>query len=430
MMFFRDCAKLVLDSINPSAMPVDTPYVGLEHIEKSTLQLNSVGSASEVVSAKRIFKKNDILVGKLGVKARKVVQPDFDGICSTDIWVIRPVSGVNSKFLFYWCGSRDFINNLSASSDGTIMPRANWDMAAIQEVVDFDQNEQRIIGRILGNFDDKIRNNRKLIDNLDSIAKAIYHSWFVKFDPVNEKFPCKNNKVTPPPIRKQTGNWRNLFPNELVGSELGLIPKGWKVVKLDFFGNVVCGKTPSTKNREYFGGFYPFITIPDMHNAIVNVNTRRTISRQGATRLVGKVLPARSICVSCIATPGLVCLTTKESFTNQQINSIIPHEDIFTEFLLYSLRNLKNEIQTLGDGGSVFTNLSTSKFRNIKIIVPDRRTLKAFRTIVDPLMQRLTLAFRENKVLTELRDYLLPKLISGELRIPEAEKQIEEVGIL
>ena len=106
------------------------------------------------------------------------------------------------------------------------------------------------------------------------------------------------------------------------------MPEGWKVGVISDFGDVICGKTPSTKIKDYYGEEIPFITIPDMHNYVYACYTERYLSVKGAQSQESKNLPPNSICVSCIATPGLVVLTDRISQTNQQINSIIPNSSI------------------------------------------------------------------------------------------------------
>ena len=104
-MFFGDSAYQVNDTIHPSELSPESAYIGLEHIEQQTLQLIGIGNPSKVTSNKRIFRKGDILFGKLRPYFRKVIFADFDGICSTDIWVIRPKENIDSKFLYYWCAT-------------------------------------------------------------------------------------------------------------------------------------------------------------------------------------------------------------------------------------------------------------------------------------------------------------------------------------
>jgi type I restriction enzyme S subunit len=270
-------------------------------------------------------------------------------------------------------------------------------------------------------IDKKMQLNQKMNQTLEEIAKAIFKSWFVDFDPVRAKAEGRPTGL-PPEIS-------DLFPEELVDSEVGEIPTGWEVTIVSGFGNVVCGKTPFTKDPENFGGEFPFITIPDMRGNLISLSTERSVSEKGASTLKGKMLPAGSICVSCIATPGLVSITTGDSFTNQQINSIVPFSEGDREYLLFSMMTFGDLISSAGSGGSVFANLSTGRFKELPILQANEQIRTVFSKIVRPMLRRIELSQKEITTLSQLRDTLLPKLISGELRIPHADKFLEEAGI-
>ena len=158
-------------------------------------------------------------------------------------------------------------------------------------------NEQKSIAAILTSFDDKIELLQKQNKTLEELAQTLFKEWFGKYK---------------------------------VGDEL---PDGWGGGKLSEFGKIICGKTPSKSNEDYFGNDIPFIKIPDMHNKVFILETTDNLSIEGAKSQNNKMLPKNSICISCIATVGLVSITTKKSQTNQQINSIIPNENYFREFL-------------------------------------------------------------------------------------------------
>jgi len=165
----------------------DVPYIGLEHIAEGQLALTGYGSANEVTSIKSRFRRGDILFGKLRPYFRKVIIAPFDGVCSTDIWVIRAKQGIDQRFLFYWIASREFIDEATSASEGTKMPRAQWEFVQrIEKPIPY-LKEQQAIAHILGTLDDKIELNRQMNQTLEAIARAIFKSWFVDFDPVRAK---------------------------------------------------------------------------------------------------------------------------------------------------------------------------------------------------------------------------------------------------
>ena len=336
--------------------------------------------------------------------------------------ILRPdTTKINAQYLYQVLRSSLFASKVASMVSGSAQPQLPIRDLQQIEIPIPNFCDQTAISHILGTLDDKIELNQKMNQTLEEIAKAIFKSWFVDFDPVRAKAEGRPTGL-PPEIS-------DLFPNELVDSELGEIPKGWEVAIVSGFGNIVCGKTPSTKDPDNFGGEFPFITIPDMRGNLISLLTDRSITKKGADALKGKMLPAGSICVSCIATPGLVSITSTDSFTNQQINSIVPLNENDREYLLFSMMTFGDLISSAGSGGSVFANLSTGRFKELPILQPNEQLRTVFSKIIRPMLERIELSQQEISSLSELRDTLLPKLISGELRIPDAEKFLEEAGI-
>ena len=175
--------------------------------------------------------------------------------------------------------------------------------------------------------------------------------------------------------------------------------------------NVVCGKTPSTSVKEYWGKEIPFITIPDMHgNNFINT-TERCLSDYGKKSQAKQTLPANSICVSCIATVGLVSLTTKESQTNQQINSIICKSDVSFYYVFLTLKNMTEELKRLGAGGSTTLNVSKSLFASIKLKIPSEKDMQNFDEKVSPLFYNILTNEKEIEQMYKLRETLISQIL-------------------
>lgn len=185
----------------------------------------------------------------------------------------------------------------------------------------------------------------------------------------------------------------------------------------DLAKEIICGKTPSTKIPEYYGGDIPFITIPDMHGKIYTISTERCLSTYGANTQAKKTLPKNAICVSCIGTAGLVTLVASKSQTNQQINSIIPKDNFSPYYIYLLMQTLSEVINKLGQGGSTIVNLSKAQFGKIKVCIPSVATMRGFDEIVAPLFTMILKNQKEIIRLSSLRDTLLPKLMSGELDV-------------
>ena len=368
-----DAAGEVRNLYNPSPGE-HLKYIGLEHIKQNTLRLSSIGDSADTQSAKKFFSTNDVLFGSLRAYFRKVVKPKFNGVCSTDITVLRSKNGNDQNFLYYFIANPHFIDFAAASAEGTRMPRVSWKFLSKTQWNFPPSADQKRISDILSAFDDKIELNNKISKNLEQTAQAIFKEWFGK----SEKLKAKSEKL----------------------------------FKL---GKIICGKTPSKSNLKYFGGEIPFIKIPDMHNQMFILKTEDSLTEVGADSQKNKFIPRNSICVSCIATVGLVSITTKDSQTNQQINTIIPKSESYLEFLYLALKTIKNDLMLIGSGGSTTLNINTSIFSNIEILVPEEEVIDKFHKLANPMFNKILQINKENQELVALRDLLLPKLMSGEI---------------
>lgn len=253
--------------------------------------------------------------------------------------------------------------------------------------------DQRRIASILSSLDRKIELNNKINADLEEMAQAIFKNWFVDFEPFKD--------------------------GKFVDSELGMIPEGWKVGCLGDMGAVVCGKTPSKSNSNYYEGDIPFIKIPDMHGNVFVENSEDRLTEEGSLSQIKKLIPPYSLMVSCIATVGLVSINTKPSHTNQQINTVIPHNKSALFYLYQHIKNNEEFLKNMGRGGTTTLNVNTKSFSNIRLLIPSEIALDQFHGIVEGLFKKIELNMHESRTLSLLRDTLLPRLMSGEIEVPE-----------
>lgn len=301
-------------------------------------------------------------------------------------------------------------------------------------------------------LDDKIILNQNINQTLEQMAQALFKSWFVDFEPVKAKIAAleaggSQEDATLAAMTAISGKdtdalvvferehpeqyaelkaTAELFPSAMQDSELGEIPEGWSVASISEMGKVTCGKTPSKKEPEYFGDDIPFIKIPDMHGQLFVLKTNEYLSVAGSNSQLKKLVPANSICVSCIATIGVVSITNEPSHTNQQINSVTPHKSSLLYYLYFSMLGLKDYLHVLGSAGSATLNVNTSTFSGIKIAQPDDKVLELFHAKCTHLFNEIKSLSVQTESLTQLRDTLLPKLLSGEITLPEAEQAVSE----
>ncbi len=389
-----DIAYLVRENIQPSQVK-SLPYIGLEHIGEGSLQLLSYGAAAQAKSTKVLFKKGDILFGKLRPYFRKVIRAPFDGICSTDIWVIRPRKGIDNNFLFYFIASDSFIEPLIRASEGTKMPRANWNYAASLPVKLPPIPEQRAIAHILGTLDDKIELNRRMNETLEQMARAIFKAWFVDFEPVRAKMSGRWKKGESLP--GLPAHLWDLFPDRLVPSKLGDIPEGWGIVRLGDVSDLNWGDTNVTK-KSYVSNGYTAFSAKGPDGFLPYYDYDRT----------GVVLSAigENFGLTWLAQGKWSCIKNTMRFWS--IDESLP-----TEYLFYATCNkIFWPIR-----GSAQPFISQQDARNTLIMRPIGPLGKYFGNMVEPLHKKSFYVSTESKQLASLRDILLPRLISGKIHI-------------
>jgi type I restriction enzyme S subunit len=280
------------------------------HLDIQSDRIAHVKAEDVMRLSKYCVKTGDIIYSRRGdIEKCAFIRPQEEGwLCGTGCLRIRTNSQkANSHFIAYQLSTKECKKWIVGNAVGTTM--LNLNSGILKELPLYMPNRQiqDSVVAILKSLDDKIEVNRKINENLELQAQALFKSWFVDFE------PFKNG--------------------EFVESELGMIPKGWRVVELTSFGRIVCGKTPSKTESSYYGGNIPFIKIPDMHNKVFVELSEDNLSQMGDESQPAKRIPPYSILVSCIATVGLVCINTQESHTNQQINTIIPNLPIFRYYL-------------------------------------------------------------------------------------------------
>jgi type I restriction enzyme, S subunit len=401
---FQEAARLIRQGVNPEDVG-NMPYVGLEHIEEGSLRLIGIGNAKNVTSTKFRFSKGDILFGKLRPYFRKVIRPGFDGVCSTDIWVVRSKEGIDQGYLYYWMASNDFVNFATQGSEGTKMPRAKWDHVGRFQRQRLGVAEQRAIAHILGSLDDRIELNRRINQTLEAMARAIFKSWFVDFDPVRAKAEGRPTGL-PDDIAA-------LFPDSFEESELGEIPKRWSRTNLK-----------------------DGIEIHDSKR--IPLNKRQRAEKQGAFPYYG----AAGIMdyVDDYLFDGVYILTGEDGsvaddlgypvvqyvwgkfWVNNHAHVLKGKNRVCDEHLYLFLQ--QTDISAFVTG-AVQPKLSQANLKAIPFILPDKTICSVFSELIQPSFQKIRENTDENRTLAALRDTLLPKLISGELRVPDAEAIIE-----
>ena len=387
---WKECKLKELADFNPDSLTAKSKlqfinYLDTGNITKGkidTIQYLNLSTDKVPSRAKRIVKKNDIVYSTVRPNQEHygiIKNPVDNMIVSTGFVVLRSKEDkCYSDFLYYFLTlpeNTEYLSNVAEDST-TAYPSITPDVIMDMDISLPPLPEQKAIAEVLSSLDDKIDLLTRQNKTLEDIAQAYFRKWFIE-DASDE----------------------------------------WEIKKLRDFGEIICGKTPPTTNKKFFNGNIPFIKIPDMHNNVYIFDTADTLSEMGAKYQENKFIPPMSICVSCIATVGLVSMNVFLSQTNQQINSLIPKHDKYRYYLFLFLRSYRDELLALGSGGTMTLNINKTLFGDIECYCPDDEILFRFNNVVNPLFGKIYNNCKQIRILSKLRNTLLPKLISGEIRV-------------
>jgi type I restriction enzyme S subunit len=342
-------------------------------------------SSSGVTSYHNEFKANGpgVVIGRKGTLGSVHFSENDYWPHDTTLWS-KDLKGNNPRFVYYYLHTIDFKRFDVGNSNPTLNRNHIHNLSVLIPPL----GVQERIANILSAYDDLIENNRRRMTLLEDAARQIYREWFVRL-----RFPGYEH------TRMTNG-----------------VPEGWEECRIREFGEVVTGKTPSTKDSDNYGGEIPFIKTPDMHGNVFVTETEMRLTEKGANTQSGKFIPSNALLVSCIGTIGVVSLTSARSQFNQQINAVVPFEDAYRYYCFFAFKELKESMEAIG-GGATMGNVNKKKFENLKVPKPSMPLLRDFHEICNPLFQQIQVLSFQNQRLRAARDLLLPRLMSGETTV-------------
>ena len=367
-----------------------------------------VASAGPVGTHHRpMVKGPGVVLGRSGsLGGGQFIEHDFWPL-NTTLWV-RDFKTNDPRFCYFLLKSLD-LKQLNAGSG---VPTLNRNHVHPLPVRVPPIPEQRVIAHILGTLDDKIELNRRMNATLDAMARALFRSWFVDFDPVRAKTEGLDTGL-PKDIA-------DLFPDQLVDSELGQIPNGWEVgcVK-DLCERVENGGTPKRAEPRYWNGEIYWFKTAELHDEPLLVSEER-ISDDGLRESSCKIWPSGTVLIALYASPtvGRLGILEVPAAANQACSALVASGDYGSQFMFYSLLFSRGHFQNIAVGAAQ-QNINQEVVRQHRIVVPFSRLARAFESTVYDLHRRRIECLRESRGLAALRDALLLKLFSGELRLGE-----------
>lgn len=313
---------------------------------------------------------------------------------------------VDLKYFFYMTKARDFWPIRGSAQPFISQTDIRELYVQIPEI-----KVQRKIGEILFLLDEKILANNAFSKTLEDIAQTIFQSWFVDFDPVKAKMAGEK----PEGMQDSTAA---LFPGLMEESELGPIPKGWEVRKIGSLTETLLGGTPSRKREEFWGGEIPWINSGKVNDFRITTASEY-ITELGLEKSATKLLPKGTTVIAITgATLGQFSRLEIDACANQSVVGIVGSTEASNEFIFF---NIKNGIQRLisAQTGGAQQHINKEDVNAFSIVYPGKRLMNAFTEVVEPLFAQIGVLLNNSITLTTIRDSLLPRLISGDLQIPE-----------
>ena len=357
----------------------------------------------------------DIVVARTGAStgASAYIKDPPRAVFASYLVRLQAKPDFSARFLAYFLKSEAFWQFIrGVLGDKSAQPNASAStMTAAPLRAPRNKADQRAIAHILGTLDDKIELNRRMNATLEAMARALFRSWFVEFDPVRAKMEGRDTGL-PKDIA-------DLFPDRLVDSELGEIPEGWEVSEIGAEVDAVGGATPSTKEPAYWnGGLHHWATPKDLSklSSPALLGTDRKITDAGVQKISSGLLPAGTVLLSSRAPIGYLAIAEVPTAVNQGFIAMICRKRLPALYVLsWCYENLEH-IKDIS-GGSTFAEISKKAFRPLPVVVPPKRVLGVYDEASRSLYDRVVSNGRESALLVSLRDALLPKLVSGELRV-------------
>ena len=341
--------------------------------------------------------------------------------CDKDFWVIdtayydstlRP--DLDLKYVYHlvkYVG----LNHLK---DGTSNPTLSRDTFGAQLFPVPPLSEQKRIANILGALDDKIELNRRMNVTLEAMARALFQSWFVDFDPVRAKLDGRQPLGLDPATAA-------FFASAFQDSVIGHIPNGWTVESVGDIVDCVGGGTPSTAEPKYWeGGTHHWTTPKDFSSlqAPLLLDTDRKLTDAGIAKISSGLLPVGTLLLSSRAPIGYLAIAAMPVAINQGFIAMKCNERVSNFFMLNWCQTNMVEIESRATG-TTFAEISKQNFRPIPVLLPPKEIMGAFTTKVSPLYARITANLYQSRILATLRDTLLPKLLNGDLSVGRPEKK-------
>ena len=403
---------------------IGVPVVKIANVKPGGLDMSGCSFVSKEVASRAAdfnLQEGDVLISMTGYvgQVAEVRTRDIPAILNQRVgrFTVKDAKKLDERFLYYCVTSPEFRERVESLGYGSVQPNVSPKAIHGIEIPLPAIKYQMAISGFLGTLDDKIELNRRMNETLEAMARAFFRDWFVDFGPTRAKMAGRDPYLAP-------DLWA-LFPDTL-DAETGL-PKGWELSQIGEEIEAVGGGTPSTKEPAFWdGGGHHWATPKDLSklSSPVLLDTDRKITDAGARKISSGLLPVGTVLLSSRAPIGYLAITEVPTAVNQGFIAIVCRKRLSNVFVLFWCHETLDYMKSIS-GGSTFAEISKRIFRQIPVVMPSGQALGAYEGLVRPLYDRIVANARESRTLAAIRDLLLPRLMSGEIRLREAEKTAE-----
>lgn len=367
--------------------------------DDGSLNFSDLKSVDAEDAEKYILKENDIVFARTGNSTgRSYFYEKQHGTFVYAGFLIKfslDPNKVNPRIMKYYTHSKPYFDWVNSFDTGATRGNINAKTYGDMEIELPSRKVQDKIVSILSSLDWKIELNNKINADLEEMAQAIFKNWFVDFEPFKD--------------------------GKFVDSELGMIPEGWKVGRADDFYQINIGKTPPRKEHKWFStnpADKIWVSIANMGNSGIFISdSSEYLTKEAVDRHNIIMVPRNTILLSFKLTVGRVAIADKELTTNEAIARFILSDDNYMEYLYLYLKNF--DYNSLGSTSSIATAVNSKTIKGMQMLQPSDKIIDAFHIQVNPIFEKIRSLTKENSRLSLLRDTLLPRLMSGELEVPE-----------
>jgi type I restriction enzyme S subunit len=402
-----DVANINESSIKKNSKLGLIKYIDIASVDKGIINDMQIISLSEAPTrAKRIVKDDDILISTVRPNLKHyafVNKAKSNTVASTGFAVIS-AKKINPKFLYYYLTTDKYTEYLTAIAEShtSAYPSFNPDIIEKSFVPYPSKDEQYLISKVLSDLDNKIELNNEMNRTLEALGQAIFRHWFIDF-----MFPDENGQPY-----KSTGG-------EMIDSELGKIPNGWKVTKLSDICSKVIDGTHDSPSPDYEG--YYLVTGRHIINGFIDFSKCYKISPEEHQKVMMRSKPEKGDTIfSNIGTLGTATFVDQDfEFSIKNVALFKPLKPIYSSFIyLYFLYPKTVKKMVNSSSGTTQRFFSLKFLRSWELIKPSDEILLEFNNFLHPILEMRTSLNAQNKNLSQIRDSLLPKLMSGKIRIP------------